>query len=192
MEVIDKERKNALLSIYSGYEPQPEPQLEPLPEPQRNHNHQFKLWTPKYVFGFGFGFVLYLDRASLTKQFGDFQDYKTIYRSFCLYVINHDCDAPFVQYILAKNGQSYEFPKTVSLLQHTTRRRKQRNASFNNFVGIYATRRRTHAIHHDHRIRRVHRRRRKQYIRFFQLLKFWKYTTAQIFQMVFNRHNTTK
>jgi hypothetical protein len=61
MEVIDKERKNALLSIYSGYEPQPEPQQNH--SPNRNHNHQFQLWTPKYGFGFGFGFSSYLDRA---------------------------------------------------------------------------------------------------------------------------------
>jgi hypothetical protein len=82
MEVIDKERKTHYY-IYSGYEPQPEPQQK---LPDRNHNHQFQLWTPKYVFGFGFGFVqVHLDRESLTKQFGDFQDYKTIYRSFFVY-----------------------------------------------------------------------------------------------------------
>jgi hypothetical protein len=138
MEVIDKERKNALLSIYSGYEPQPEPQPEPLPEPQpqppiSNYEHP----NTYSGSGSGSGSGSYLDRASLTKQFGDFQDYKKQYTvHFCLYVINHDCDAPFVQYILAKNGQSYEFPKKPFLcsnIQQDGEKTTQCLISFNNF-----------------------------------------------------------
>jgi hypothetical protein len=84
MEVIDKERKNALLSIYSGYEPQPEPQQnhssEPQPQPPiSTMNTQIRTGS-----GSGSG-SLYLDRASLTKQFGDFQDYKKQYTVHFVY-----------------------------------------------------------------------------------------------------------
>jgi hypothetical protein len=120
----------------------------------------FNYEHPNTYSGSGSGSGSWLDRASLTKQFGDFQDYKKQYTVFCLYVINHDCDAPFVQYILAKNGQSYEFPKTVSLLQYNkTAKKTQCLISFNNFcieslVDILRVQEEL-TPYTDHRIRRV-------------------------------------
>jgi hypothetical protein len=84
MEVIDKERKNALLSIYSGYEPQPEPQQNY--SPNRNHNHQFQTMNTQIRIRVRVRVRVrsYLDRASL-KQFGDFQDYKKQYTVHFVY-----------------------------------------------------------------------------------------------------------
>jgi hypothetical protein len=115
MEVIDNDRKMALESIYLKSPNQPPnqpPNQLPIPfpttRPQLTLNISNKNSdTSKYN---------YLDKYSLNKYFGEFQDLKKTYTiHFCLYRINNECDTPFVQYILAKNGYSYEFHKKTFL-----------------------------------------------------------------------------